>query len=435
MLILHSLMLSDLLASVLIAPNDTKIRYYGTLHTEISETSAELYRYSQDYLDNGEDGTFTMAKARTQPGVSVNFKTNSPLVTLKFAELEDSDIRDRRFSVFKDGTLTFDNIADLEFTIENAAEENAQWEVYLPYFSGVKFLGLELSDGYALSDFPAEDKPLYMAIGDSITHGVGQNGTIETYPYHVAQNLEFRLINLATGGSRISPEAIRNLDQQTPELVTILWGYNDVNQARHISEAISDYETLVNNLCTQYPGTDIMCILQTFTTTVVGSRNDANTIELLRSLTLTAVETLQETHSNLYLIGGEDFVSSEAGLADKVHLSAQGAQNLADGIAEEYQQNQTERTDVSVSSLAELRAAVTLSEQSITMEAGDYDMEDLPSNTRNIICSGSNNIINLTGVHITCPVGSVSDRYITLSGNNNTFRGLEFEDTYRNGMT
>ncbi|MCH6259052.1 SGNH/GDSL hydrolase family protein [Puniceicoccaceae bacterium K14] len=438
MCILHALMLSDLLAnetSVLVAPNDAKIKYNGTLHTVINETSAELYRFSQDYLDNGEDGTFTMAKARTQSGVSVNFKTNSPLIKLKFAELEDSEIRDRRFSVFKDGALAFDNISDLEFTVDNSTEEDAQWEVYLPYFSGVKFLGLELSEGKILSDLPVEDKPLYMAIGDSITHGVGQNGAIETYPYHVARHLDFQLVNLGIGGSRISPETIRNLSGQTPELVTVLWGYNDVNQDRGLSEAIADYEDLVENLCTQYPDTDVLCIMQTFTTTVEGSRNDANTIELLRSLTLTAVENLQATHSNLYLIDGEDFVSSEEDLADHVHLNADGAKALAKGIVGEYLENILERTDVSVNSLADLREAVQLSEQRIVMEPGDYNMDDLSSGIRNIVCSGSSNIIDLTGVYISSTVGTISDRYIIISGNNNTFKGMELEDVYISGLT
>lgn len=88
-----------------------------------------------------------------------------------------------------------------------------------------------------------------------------------------------------------------------------------------------------------------------------------------------------------------------------------------------------------VNSLSELRAAVQQSNQTIVMTPGNYNLEDLSSSVRNIECSGSNNIVDLRGVYIKVPVGSVSDRYIIISGNNNTLRGLEVEDTYQNGMT
>ncbi|MDB4334924.1 carbohydrate-binding protein [bacterium] len=88
-----------------------------------------------------------------------------------------------------------------------------------------------------------------------------------------------------------------------------------------------------------------------------------------------------------------------------------------------------------VNSLAELITAVKKSNQTIVMTPGKYNMTDLPSNSRDIDCSGSNNIINLTGVYVKVPVGSVSTTYVNISGNNIVFRGAEFEDTYKNGMT
>ncbi|MCF7569349.1 SGNH/GDSL hydrolase family protein [Sabulilitoribacter arenilitoris] len=323
----------------LIAPNNGKLIYNGVLFSLVTETQAELYRYSEDYFNKGMDGTLNLKKARTQPGISISFKTNSPLIKLKFAELENSSIRKRRFSVFKNGILAFDNISDIEFTIANPAKDIAKWEVYLPSFSGVKFLGMELTNDYTLYDLPVEDKPLYMAIGNSITHGTGQSGTIDTYPYRVAESLGFRLINLATGGSRISTSTLRNFNDVSPRLITILWGYNDVNQKKPLLDVMPVYDSLVSSLCSKYPQADIYCILQTFTTKVVGTRNDDNRIDSLRSWTRSTVENLQKTHSNLYLIDGADYVISEADLNDKVHLNNQGAKKLAVGIVTEYNAN------------------------------------------------------------------------------------------------
>lgn len=92
---------------------------------------------------------------------------------------------------------------------------------------------------------------------------------------------------------------------------------------------------------------------------------------------------------------------------------------------------------VTVTSLVELRDAIQNSNQEITMTPGDYNFEDLDAdkNNRDLIFSGSNNTITLTGVYVEVPVGSVDDVYIEVSGDNNTIIGGEFEDVYRNGLT
>jgi len=92
------------------------------------------------------------------------------------------------------------------------------------------------------------------------------------------------------------------------------------------------------------------------------------------------------------------------------------------------------QTTVNVSSLLELRQAVQKSDQTTVMKPGRYALTDLPEGSRNIPCSGSNNTIDLSGVYVNVPVGTTRRSYITISGNNNTFRGGTFEDTYASGL-
>ncbi|MCH6259296.1 DUF6250 domain-containing protein, partial [Puniceicoccaceae bacterium K14] len=101
-----------------------------------------------------------------------------------------------------------------------------------------------------------------------------------------------------------------------------------------------------------------------------------------------------------------------------------------------YELKRVERTDVSVSSLAELREVVTQNNQHIVLTPGDYNIEELPRNLRYFVCSGSNNIIDLTGVYIDFPVGSGSSgqEYFLVIGSDNTIRGGVFENTYTNGI-
>lgn len=87
-----------------------------------------------------------------------------------------------------------------------------------------------------------------------------------------------------------------------------------------------------------------------------------------------------------------------------------------------------------VNTLAELRTAVQQSNQTIVLEPGNYNINVLPANSRYFPCSGSNNIIHLTGVYINFPVGSSKEAHFQFSGDNNKLIGGEFENTYASGL-
>ena len=88
-----------------------------------------------------------------------------------------------------------------------------------------------------------------------------------------------------------------------------------------------------------------------------------------------------------------------------------------------------------VNSLAEFREIIQESNKEIILEPGQYNLEDLDSDSRIISFSGSNNTIDLSGVHIKVPVGIIRESYILVPGSNNTIKGGEIEDIYRNGLT
>jgi len=89
---------------------------------------------------------------------------------------------------------------------------------------------------------------------------------------------------------------------------------------------------------------------------------------------------------------------------------------------------------MNVSTLSELREAVRNSNQTIVMKPGRYTLSDLSSQSRSITCSGSNNTIDMSDVYVNAPVGATRGSYITMSGDNNTFKGGIFEDTYPSGL-
>ncbi|MHA7944807.1 carbohydrate-binding protein [Formosa sp. 3Alg 14/1] len=88
-----------------------------------------------------------------------------------------------------------------------------------------------------------------------------------------------------------------------------------------------------------------------------------------------------------------------------------------------------------VDNLSDFRQALLNSDQTIVLEPGDYIITDLPSEDRSFYISGSNNIIDLTGVYINFPVDATSTEHFIITGDYNEFRGGEFENTYASGIT
>ncbi|WP_299241688.1 carbohydrate-binding protein [uncultured Aquimarina sp.] len=99
-----------------------------------------------------------------------------------------------------------------------------------------------------------------------------------------------------------------------------------------------------------------------------------------------------------------------------------------------YPIHSTTAQTIVVNSLEQFRIAVQNSNQEIVLEAGNYYLEDLPSNSRVINCSGSGNTIDMTGARINTLVGSIREVYFIISGDNNVIRNGAIEDFYRNGL-
>jgi len=340
-----------------ITPDNTSIYYHGILSEDINATRAILHRFSDDFLNDGSDGTWSQPKAETQSGITVEFQTNSPIVTMKFSELVGSEQRASNFAVFKDGELYQEGITDSEFTFTNFAEDDAVWTVSLPNFNGIQFDGIDLVDGYSLTPITQTPKSQYFAIGNSITHGVGQeNSSHLTYPYLIADSLGYELHNLGIGGSRISEHVLTNLVGQTPDVISVLWGYNDVNNSADLQAGPLDtYESLIDSICKSQPQAKVMVITQTPTHTTIGGNNPGsndNTIAELRAEQEAIITTLQATYPNLYKVESHGYVSFPSGLNDDVHLNTLGAYELAMGIIKEIND-----TDADIT-------------QTITLEAG-----------------------------------------------------------------
>lgn len=322
-----------------IDPTNQFIVYEGVVEKEISSEKATLFRFTKDYATSEVSGFYQQKRAAASSGIKIRFKTSSPKIKAYFQEnlTHGDDVFWHTFDVFRNGTFLFDD-QGWEIEGENPTQEVVEWAITLPSYSMIEFLKLEIINGFELEPI-SKDKPVYIAIGNSITHGMGIDSfsTRKTYPHVVADSLGYELYNWGIGGSKIYEGILSNfIPELDPDLITILWGYNDVHYSGHDSylslNTFPKYETLIGTMAQNFPEACIMAVLSPYTTNPV--HTDARTIDSLKSGQLEVIKKLQQTYSNLNFMDGFDYTGQED-LNDDVHLNSNGNKSLAYGIISE----------------------------------------------------------------------------------------------------
>lgn len=95
----------------------------------------------------------------------------------------------------------------------------------------------------------------YVALGDSLTEGVGALDYQNSYPYLIAQKLSGKfnvdLINLSHRGDTSKDLLLNQLPQVLllkPDLVSLLIGINDIHNLKSLSEFESNYQQITYGL-------------------------------------------------------------------------------------------------------------------------------------------------------------------------------------------
>lgn len=332
--------------SEFIAPNDDNLRYTGVGYLNATDTKAVFYRFTEEYATTTQ-ATFSpyvqLATNKRSPasgGITIQFKTNSSFITPKFVENTTltQGLTTLAFAVYKNGEFFqefISNVDNVEFDIINAGGEMAEWTITMPSYAQMEFLGMDIEKGSSLETLAPDNRPVYVAIGNSITHGIGQTNTSthRTYAWQVAQEKDYHLYNWGIGGSKIYDGVFDNFTDLnlTPDVVSILWGYNDAayNTAYVENTSIVYYENLVSNICTNFPDAKVVGILPTYT-----NSNYAG-IDFLRTNQALVLDNLVSNGTckaeNVVYFDGST-VTDASSLSDDVHMNDQGATEIAEAV-------------------------------------------------------------------------------------------------------
>ena len=326
---------------------DERLVVTGAPFSERAESGIVFRRFSSETLKAGKaELNFDPRKAQTTTGVVLHLATDSPSVQLRF-EVQDGENRGSELGVFQIGKyvegVRFGRAKQtIELTIESVTpNKRTDFEISLPSWSNPKLTRISVHSRSKLLD-PNVPQRVYVALGDSISHGTGQgSATYRTWPFLLSRRLKMSLHSVAVGGGKISPRAAEQVAKLARvDLVTILVGYNDWNSAINPVAFGKQYRQALMTLVRSHPNARIVCITPTFTTRTESARS-SHKLDEFRQAVREAVTSLDRGGQVVVFEGTE--LSSKKNLrpegTDDVHFSETGARLFATALSKRLERS------------------------------------------------------------------------------------------------
>lgn len=319
--------------------SDPNICWEGVVESEItSGGELRVFRFQKSYATNDVAGYHTAERATSSAGIVMKLNSSSPSINISFTEdlTWADDIFWHKIAVFKDGVHQF-STNDFDISLSNSTGNSVEWKFVMPTYTQINLKNIDIENGHSLESINCNNKPVYIAIGNSITMGVGltENESREAYSRVIADSLGYELYNWGVGGSKIHDTVYSNLTNTslTPALITVLWGYNDVHYSTdddHFNHStFPKYESLIASILQNYPNACVMAILPTYTSNP--SNTAVRTVPNLKAGQLSIINNLQLTYPKLDYMLGSSYTNATS-LADDVHLNNNGNIDLAYGV-------------------------------------------------------------------------------------------------------
>ena len=317
----------------------------GSNYTSRTKDSIHFQRFSDKILSMPKtESMLNAVKAHTTTGIVLSFRTASPTLRIQFTVMAGEN-RGHNYAVYQDSVYTdvfsFSKTDGPDLVMDIASKNTGSevlYEISMPNWSITALSGLILEQGYDLSVTEKAEKPLYVAYGNSITHGTGQSGTHKTYPFLLSRDLDYELFSLAVGGAKTSvavAEMLRD-DFDHIDIMTMLIGYNDYNgEGIDTTEYRSRYMQFLRTFREVHDTTLIYCLSLTYTTNIVSAKSGIPADDFRAVVEHIVAELNAEGDENVFLIKG-DSISSIVNLNGAVHFTEDGAllfsKDLGDAI-------------------------------------------------------------------------------------------------------
>jgi len=316
--------------------NNPYIFYDGIWFVQKSVEKVVFNRHTEEVLLNPESGisAYSRPYAYTQTGVKIRFKTKSRNIYFSFENREGSGKAGLHngFTVYADGKK-YKIYETLNFTITfpKPDTQSVLYEVVLPSLNGVNLTNMSLDDNSNLEQIDSLNKPVLAVIGTSISHGTGQQSSSpNTYPFILAENMGWELVNLAVAGAYTGWPMAQLVKKQRVDYIIVELGFNDwMWDDKPLSVKDLQYNRLIDTLRANQKNAKIICITPIVTAKKVAQKKVDFSLDDYREMVCNIVEDHKNKgDKNIFVIHGES-LTSVAMLDDGVHLSVNGANEFA----------------------------------------------------------------------------------------------------------
>ena len=311
------------------------IRIEGARHIDFADGKATIERIDPA-LFGPKDFRISYPVAMAPSGARILFRTDSPEIRLLFERRPEGKWRESTwyYGVYCDGEFLGD-VPGKDPVIKAPSKGMHEYRVVLPIMNPEIFCGISFDGKARIKAARTQSRPVYFAIGDSITHGTGQtdHGSQISWPFIVAEEHGYDLYNLAVGASQISPGIVEELKDIKASVITIMWGYNDWNGTKGDLEEISDrYTKLLEGLVEVQPDAEIYCVMYGVTKNEAGKENYGCTLQEVRDAETAIAGRFAAEGYKVHAIDGLHFITEE-GLADACHFNNAGARDFGTSVS------------------------------------------------------------------------------------------------------
>jgi len=327
-------------AKVNVSLDDPNISYDGVFYPVITPTKVTFNRHLSTMINDWESGIagqWMNQWVTTQTGVRVRIKTASPTIDFKFSKRAGGGtigaLPNNGFTVFVNGVESA-SFSDTTFTVNNPNPGTSNtFELTLPNLWAVDLVGIQLDDTYSLDAISPLNKPVYVAIGNSITHGTGQYvSAAKGYPFLLAKKMDWDLHNIAVAGATLGWSIAKNIKGKQVDYITIKIGFNDWKYSTNsLASKRTEYIKLLDSLRAYQPTAKIICVAPLYSSDMSGAA--PYTLQDFRNMVIDVVTAKMQEENNLCLLIGTEFSdASMLASGDPTHLSEYGASKLADAL-------------------------------------------------------------------------------------------------------
>jgi lysophospholipase L1-like esterase len=325
-------------------PLDSSLIYIkGANYVKRSPAEIIPCRFSDHVLNSNRSRlNFNPANAKWTSGIKMIFATAAKNITVKMNLMPFKRKASVTFRIYRDGKLLKDfyfvklnEVNPIAIKLASSDNKLHRYRIDFPTTTTLAVTGLKIDKGAVLQTIKFPNKPVYIAMGDSVTHGsVGLDGlAAKTYPALLADKLGYNLYNLGIGGSKVSVPAGEMLkDWSKVDLITLLIGFNDYSWGGvNIKDYRASYIKLIEAIRKNHPNVPLFCITLTYTR-LNKSKKTGIAADEYRQTVHDVVQVFQQRGDNkIFLLYGDELTDATC-LHDSVHLNVKGNKILADKL-------------------------------------------------------------------------------------------------------